>query len=97
MSFDVSLTPPESLAVVSRARWGAKVPRYRCYFLAGESIKAAENIDASDDAGALLEARVEEGAQTVTVLRDDVPADRREQVARAVKHCPTHALSLEPL
>jgi len=56
MSFDVSLTPPESLAVVSRARWGAKVPRYRCYFLAGESIKAAENIDASDDAGALLEA-----------------------------------------
>jgi sterol 14-demethylase len=41
--------------------------------------------------------RVDEGAQTVTVLRYDVPADRREQVARAVKHCPTHALSLEPL
>ena len=32
------------------------MPRYRCYFLAGDSIKAAENIEASDDAGALLEA-----------------------------------------
>ena len=33
-----------------------QVPRYRCYFLAGEGIKAAENIEASHDAGALLEA-----------------------------------------
>ena len=41
--------------------------------------------------------RVEEGAQTVTVLRHDVPADRRADVERAVRHCPTHALSLEPL
>ena len=32
------------------------MPRYRCYFLAGDSIKAAENIEASDDAGALVEA-----------------------------------------
>jgi sterol 14-demethylase len=41
--------------------------------------------------------RVDEGAQTVTVLRYDVPAEQRERVARAVKHCPTRALSLEPL
>ena len=41
--------------------------------------------------------RVDDGAQTVTVLRHDVPADRRVAVERAVKHCPTLALSLEPL
>jgi len=35
---------------------GAKVPRYRCYFLVGEGIKAAENIEALDEAGALSEA-----------------------------------------
>ena len=29
---------------------------YRCYFIAGESIKAAENIEAVNDAGALLKA-----------------------------------------
>ena len=40
--------------------------------------------------------RVDDGAQTVTVLRHDVPADQREQVMRAVRHCPTHALSIEP-
>ena len=32
------------------------LPRYRCYFLVGECIKAAENIDAADDADALAEA-----------------------------------------
>jgi hypothetical protein len=32
------------------------VPRYRCYFIAGESIKAAENIEAAGDAEALAEA-----------------------------------------
>jgi ferredoxin len=39
--------------------------------------------------------RVEEGARTATVLRDDVPAALRERVERAVRHCPTHALSFE--
>jgi hypothetical protein len=32
------------------------VPRYRCYFMNGECIKAAENIEAADDDGALAEA-----------------------------------------
>src|SRR5688572_2618972 len=46
MSFDMLLTPSRVTGRSSRAaRWGAKVPRYRCYFLAGESIKAAENIE----------------------------------------------------
>ena len=39
--------------------------------------------------------RVEEGARTATVLREDVPAALRERVERAVRHCPTHALSFE--
>lgn len=30
--------------------------QYRCYFLAGECIKAAEDIEADDDAGALMKA-----------------------------------------
>ena len=30
--------------------------QYRCYFIAGECIKAAEDIEAADDAGALLKA-----------------------------------------
>jgi hypothetical protein len=29
---------------------------YRCYFMVGDSIRAAENIEAADDAGALLKA-----------------------------------------
>ena len=29
---------------------------YRCYFIVGESIKAAESVEAVDDAGALLKA-----------------------------------------
>jgi sterol 14-demethylase len=37
--------------------------------------------------------RVDEGAGTVTVLRHDVPAAERERVARAIRHCPTRALS----
>ena len=32
------------------------MPHYRCYFIAGESIKAAESVEAVDDAGALLKA-----------------------------------------
>ena len=39
--------------------------------------------------------RVEDGARTVTVLRDDVPAALRARVERAVRHCPTRALSFE--
>jgi hypothetical protein len=30
--------------------------RYRCYFFAGECIKAAEDLEADDDAGALTKA-----------------------------------------
>jgi hypothetical protein len=33
------------------------VQRYRCYFLSGETITAAENIEALDDAAALTEAK----------------------------------------
>jgi len=39
--------------------------------------------------------RVEEGAKTVTVLQADIPAALRERVERAVRHCPTRALSFE--
>jgi ferredoxin len=39
--------------------------------------------------------RVDERANTVTVLRATVPASLRPGVERAVKHCPTHALAIE--
>jgi len=32
----------------------------------------------------------------VSVLRAEVDSDEREVVERAVLHCPTHALSIEP-
>jgi sterol 14-demethylase len=40
--------------------------------------------------------RVDEGARTVTVLQAEAPVALRDQVERAVKHCPTRALSIEP-
>jgi ferredoxin len=39
--------------------------------------------------------RVEEGAKTVTVLQAEIPPALRERVERAVRHCPTRALSFE--
>jgi len=39
--------------------------------------------------------RVEEGVHTVTVLQQEVPPMLRERVERAVRHCPTRALSFE--
>ena len=57
MSFYMLLTRSGVLGCSSHGHiLVASVPGYRCYFLSGESIKAAENIDASDDVGALLEA-----------------------------------------
>ena len=56
MSFDMLLTPSRVTGCSSCSTLGAKVPRYRCYFLVGEGIKAAENIEALDEAGALSEA-----------------------------------------
>jgi sterol 14-demethylase len=38
---------------------------------------------------------LEAGAKSVALVRDDVPAELRAKLELAVKHCPTHALSLE--
>jgi sterol 14-demethylase len=39
--------------------------------------------------------RLHEGAKTVTVLQAEPPLQARHQIELAVKHCPTHALSIE--
>jgi hypothetical protein len=36
--------------------WRNRLERYRCYFIAGECIRAAQDIEAPDDAGALAKA-----------------------------------------
>jgi hypothetical protein len=36
--------------------WRKRLAHYRCYFIAGECIRAAQEIEAADDAGALAKA-----------------------------------------
>ena len=55
------------------------MPRYRCHFLAGERIKAAENIEATDDAGAILKAEE-------MIAASSFPAIEIWQEARLVGH-----------
>jgi hypothetical protein len=36
--------------------WRKRLAQYRCYFIAGECIRTAQDIEAADDAGALAKA-----------------------------------------
>jgi hypothetical protein len=65
--------------------WRKRLPHYRWYFIAGECIRAAQDIEAGDDAGALAKANelilkcdflaIEVWQQTRFVGRHTIAAD----------------------
>ena len=56
MSFYIPLTSHSPFACMLEQREPTHLAAYRVYFLSGEKISGAENIEASDDALALAEA-----------------------------------------
>jgi hypothetical protein len=56
-----SMTPARansrgSMWTIGTRWWGKRLAHYRCYFIAGECIRAAQEIEAADDADALARA-----------------------------------------
>ena len=44
------------MRTIGSRRWRKRLAHYRCYFIAGECIRAAQDIEADDDARALATA-----------------------------------------
>ena len=45
-----------SMCTIGARWWRRRLAHFRCYFIAGECIRAAQDIEADDDAGALAKA-----------------------------------------
>ncbi|HJR22499.1 MAG TPA: hypothetical protein VJ822_12805 [Dongiaceae bacterium] len=67
--------------------WGKRLAHYRCYFIAGECIRAAQDIEAADDADALAKANelILEGDFLVVEVWQHVRYVGRHTIAADVK------------